>query len=1054
MFDLLDHVRREHRVTWMSAPGGAGKTSLATTYLAARKLPVLWYQVDAGDGDVASFFYYLGLAAAHAAPRYKQPLPALTPEYLADLPTFARNFFRAFYSRLRASTVVVLDNYQDAPEHSPLHDVMQIAMAEAPESIHLLVLSRVEPPAVLARLRLCDHAACLDGAKLQLTPEESMGLGAARLGKQVPGAEFLTTLHQRTQGWAAGLVLMLEQARSGAWDANSILPDQQVLFDYFAGEILKRNEPAVRDFLLKTSLLPKISLADARALTGADNADAILLDLTRRTFFTVRLAGPSGDAYEYHPLFREFLRTKLLQAQTIGAPEVAALLRHAASLTEAAGNIEGAVMLWNEAQAWDELTRCLCGSAPTLLKQGRNKLLIAWIEAIPAAQREQRPWLLFWRGQSCLAFSPAEARVHFEQAHAGFMSRQARDGALLAWAGIVDAIIHEYDDTTRLDPWIEWLNKELASTAELPAGAISFRVTSSMAIAQMFRRGRRDEVQPWIDRASVVLEQLPDPSARCRLATYLAMYATCIGDLNRLETLALNIRGWGRQIASASTSGIEAQYHNYVTSLHEWIAGISDYGLRVSIEALAMIEDSGIRILAHHMEARAACGALCNGALPEAKKYLDRLQYMATATQSSRRPYFQYHYLPGWYSLLVGDAAKALREAQQSLQWGRETGLTAFHRGFSTLVAAEALLDLQRRAEAQPYIETVLEIARDFGSPILEFSGLLLRAQNDLASDNASCHAQGLAALRQALALGKRCSYLNTVVWHPVAMAALCQTALEQNIEVEYVQQLVRRRGLLPPPSSVPLENWPWPIRVYTFGRFALVKDGQPVQFEGKAQKKTLELLKALVSLGGREVSEQRLCDSLWPDAEADDARGNLKITLHRLRKLVGHEALILHDTKLHLDVTRCWVDVWTFERLANRLLENGNPLPVAEWQRASDQMFALYRGPFLPADDTLAMLPRERLRGKLLRAIAAVAGQAQRDGAHEQSLAWYERGIEVEPLAEPFYQGLMRVYQTLRRPAEGLSVYQRCKKMLLAEFQVNPAPETEALARALRGMG
>jgi len=145
LFDLLDRTREDHHVIWISAPGGAGKTSLATSYLQARKLPVLWYQVDQGDGDIASFFYYMGLAAKHVAPRHKTPLPLLTPEYLADVPTFTRNFFRELYRRLPKNSVIVLDNYQDAPEDSPLHDVLHTAMGEVPEGLNLLVLSRLEP---------------------------------------------------------------------------------------------------------------------------------------------------------------------------------------------------------------------------------------------------------------------------------------------------------------------------------------------------------------------------------------------------------------------------------------------------------------------------------------------------------------------------------------------------------------------------------------------------------------------------------------------------------------------------------------------------------------------------------------------------------------------------------------------------------------------------------------------------------------------------------------------------------------------------------------------
>lgn len=166
-------------------------------------------------------------------------------------------------------------------------------------------------------------------------------------------------------------------------------------------------------------------------------------------------------------------------------------------------------------------------------------------------------------------------------------------------------------------------------------------------------------------------------------------------------------------------------------------------------------------------------------------------------------------------------------------------------------------------------------------------------------------------------------------------------------------------------------------------GRFAIVKDGEPVKFEGKAQKKTLELLKALIALGGREVAEAQLCDALWPDAEGDAGPRNFKITLHRLRRVVGHEALVLNESKLTLDPGRCWVDVWAFERLVDTSTGSGLPSPEG-LERLGEQLFALYRGPFLGHDDfPVALGPRELLRGKLARALGAAGERLARDGMH-----------------------------------------------------------------------
>ena len=89
LFSLLDHVRKQP-VIWVSGPPGCGKTTLVASYLDARKLSCLWYQIDEGDSDPATFFYYMGQAAKRASPRKRKPLPLFTPEYLQGIPTFTQ----------------------------------------------------------------------------------------------------------------------------------------------------------------------------------------------------------------------------------------------------------------------------------------------------------------------------------------------------------------------------------------------------------------------------------------------------------------------------------------------------------------------------------------------------------------------------------------------------------------------------------------------------------------------------------------------------------------------------------------------------------------------------------------------------------------------------------------------------------------------------------------------------------------------------------------------------------------------------------------------------
>ena len=194
----------------------------------------------------------------------------------------------------------------------------------------------------------------------------------------------------------------------------------------------------------------------------------------------------------------------------------------------------------------------------------------------------------------------------------------------------------------------------------------------------------------------------------------------------------------------------------------------------------------------------------------------------------------------------------------------------------------------------------------------------------------------------------------------------------DAGIEVDYVRNLIRKRNLIPETAPLACENWPWPVKICTLGGFKLVIEDKPIEFTGKVQKKPIEMLKALIAFGGDEVSEDRIIDALWPDADGDTARISFKTTLHRLRQLFGKDELIqLQDGRVSLDRRLFWVDAWAFERM----LEESPRHPVT---RSLDRYFLekalhLYRGHFLSGDGDKpwATSMQERLRSKYLRAVS-----------------------------------------------------------------------------------
>lgn len=299
-----------------------------------------------------------------------------------------------------------------------------------------------------------------------------------------------------------------------------------------------------------------------------------------------------------------------------------------------------------------------------------------------------------------------------------------------------------------------------------------------------------------------------------------------------------------------------------------------------------------------------------------------------------------------------------------------------------------------------------------------------------------------LEALRSLFSPPVRQELLDRARWPDAILVRLCADALQAGIETGSVTQLIEKRAL--GPEGPDMLHWPWPMRIYTLGRFSLVKNGQAVAFAGKSPRKPLELLQVLIALGGRDVQVSRVMRVLWPDEDSRDMRKLFDNTLHRLRHILGDdETVILRDAKLTLALQRCWVDAWAFDRLAGRLC-NGEDMAH---QLAHDARH-LYQGHFLQreADESWLLPYRDRLRSRFHRFVLAHGSRLEEEGQWDLAGQIYERAIEVDNLAEILYRRLMLCLLKRGEYAEVLRVYRRCRELLSIVLGVKPSRETEAI--------
>ncbi len=1066
LFHFLDQPR-DIPIRWVSGPPGSGKTSLAASYLDARKHAYLWYRLDERDGDIGTFFYYMGMALKNAAPKSGKDLPLLRPEYLGGIPAFTRRYFEDLYSRISVGTnsvksrsatttgsFVVFDNYQEIPPDSGFHEMIAHALDVIPEGVYVIILSRRKPPASLARLRAGNKIAFLDWGELRFTAKESAEFVRSREGGKVP-EKVLLQLHKRTGGWAAGLMLTVIGSRIRNVDYGSIqkFPTKD-LYDYFAMEIFKKADPKMQDFLCRTAFLARMTASMVRELTGVTESGRILSDLSENQYFTERSLD-DNPIYQYQPLFREFLLSRA--RESLRGDDLRSLQCSSARLLAQSGRIEDAADLFREAEDWDSLIQLILSHAQELVAQGRNKTLQEWIQSIPDPLRDGKGWLVYWLAIGNQPFNPSESRKLFERAFQIFQTEKNAQGILLAWSAAVDAILCEGDDFTRLDGWIDWLKKALGQGLRFPSPEAEARVSSSVAGALACRQPQDPQIKTWIDRSLELSQQIGDRNLRLQACLYAVNYYSWTGDLANCNAVGQEIRKLSKMQTASPLMVLTWKWMEAL--IWNRNAAGSEQALLAISEGLEIAQKYGVHVWDHMLFAQGVYASLNKGDMATAGSFLSKME--EGLEENRHHTVCQYHHLCAWYHLLCGNKTHASLAAEKALMLAERTGMY-FTRVLCRLAMAQVFHEKKEWAKANTELSLAKELSGRSGSLMLKYMCLIKEAQFALDVGKES---EGLESLREAMALGKERDYADMFEWwQPAAIAQVCARALLAGIEVDYVQNLIRKRNLFPEQPPIHVDNWPWPLRIYTLGRFEIVKDGNPVQFSRKVQKKPLEMLKALIALGGVEIPEEQIADLLWPDADGDASHSAFTTTLSRLRQLLGIEkAIRVQDGKATIDIRDCWVDTWAFERMsrqlettwarAQRAGEAGShEVDPQDAIRLTEKTLGLYQGHFLPSDEEhfWTTAPRERLRSKYLRIVLKTGESLEEGDKWEEAIDFYEKNLDKDNLAEELYQRIMKCYRHLGEYTKAAETYQRCKKILSSSLGMDPSPKTQAIYRSI----
>jgi LuxR family transcriptional regulator, maltose regulon positive regulatory protein len=1057
LFAELDAARHRHRLVWVWGVAGAGKTTLLASYAIARSAACVWCKLSETDRGHAHLVQRLArageqLARAQREPGSRQSEPdfgssawVLAAHRESELRAFARSFVESLCRELPAPRLVVFDDAHALPCRQSLADLLfALASAHASE-LSLLVASREPPPRELDRLVARGLLGAVDDAALRFTPKETSQLTRIRIGR---GARAQTDdfVQGRTGGWAAAVSLTVDllanETSRAAAERHPSLHGIGGCYDECVNRLLSSLPNAARDLVLKTSCLPWLTPSVVAEVAGAEALGTITELLVRGHL----IALPGRECrYAYPSLLKSYLAREAEWVLPSNARTN--LVRMAANRLLGDADPESALGLLRDAKDAQGLAEMAIREAPHLLARGLHAPLADWLEWASIELGVTTPWVALWLAQARLAFDPNAAIGPAEAAFRAFAPAQDRTGMQYAWATVVEALAESHQDLRLLDPWLARLEQVLAPGEVSPAAELEAYVASSAISGLSLRQPGTSTLARWVERGMALLTRPCSVTGLNKLGKALLCYHLWHGTPSRNDVLASTLRDLATSTQDAGLVALAC----HAEAIAARQRGHPERARAALRRSRSWSCGSGLGRASAWLRAEGVLCALIARDSAGAKAGLARLR--ATALDGATLGLC--HYLESWLTLLSGELDTAQELAVIALTLADKHGDLTLE-AMSRLALAELALERGCLDEARASLGSARSLGARLQSPVFDLAAAFVGAQLALeeqcpgSTEGPSGHGSAAVCLGSLLELAQRLGRysLGPLPVRAEVAARLLDAALSVRGSEPIADRLVRANQLDDAAPSLDSLVWPWRIRVFTLGRFSVVVGGQPVRFSGKTQKRPLELLKALVAFGGREVCERRIADALWPDSEADSAERALGTTLHRLRALLRDErAVARRGRTLTLDARRVWVDVWALERGLSR----ASGLPAEQRREALDGLLRLYQQPFLAAESaSWTTLVRERVRSRYLRAVAELSALHEEKNDIERATNVCLRGLDAEPLAEALYLRLMDLYARQGRPSEVRAVFRRCQASVASTCDSAPSADIVAAYRRL----
>lgn len=435
----------------IQAPAGFGKTTLAVQWRETLRTvgrSVVWLSLDEDDNDLIRFLSYLVKGLGEALPSVKRDLLSALEIHSEDAVKFVLGDLINEIASQEQDVFLMFDDWH-VVQDSRIHKAMQFLLAHASSNLHVLIASREEPACNLTRLRVQDQVVDISAAELRFDIDECRAFLEDINDLGLPG-DSVDRIWEATDGWIAALQLAslsLKTSHDPGEAIQGLSAQPRLIGDYLAENVLNNLPVETLDFLLRTSVLERLSGPLCAAVTGVSDSQRILEELERQDLF-IRPLDEERRWFRYHDLFAAYLRRRL---QRDYPDEVEALHRRACDWLAAEGYTGEAVTHALAANAVARGLDLVERDAMWLVEHSRMATLLGLVNRLPYREVERRPWLqmaVAWA--HCLTHHPEAAQQTLDAMESALVGceecTEQEKEALRAEARVVQGAINIYGD--------------------------------------------------------------------------------------------------------------------------------------------------------------------------------------------------------------------------------------------------------------------------------------------------------------------------------------------------------------------------------------------------------------------------------------------------------------------------------------------------------------------------------------------------------------------------------------------------------------------------------